>query len=121
MGKIKILLIDDEKDLVETLTFRLEANGYEVIKAYDGREALEKAGKERPNLILLDVMMPQIDGFEVLKRLKNNSETERIPVIMLTCKKESSSIFKGEDLGALDYIIKPFEAEELLRLIKKYI
>lgn len=117
----KILIVDDEKDLIETLAFKLEANGYKVIKAYDGQEGLEKAEKEKPNLILLDIMMPGMDGIEALRSLKYNPKTRHIPVIMLTCKGESSSLFEAEDLGSVDYFIKPFESEELLRTINKYI
>jgi len=116
----RILLIDDEKDLVKLVVIRLEAAGYEVITAYGGQEGLDKAKIEKPNLILLDIMMPGMDGFEVLHKLKNDTETVNIPVIMLTAKGESQSLFAAQDLKATDYIIKPFETEELLRLVKRY-
>lgn len=119
--KKKILIVDDEKNLTEILALRLETNGYEVIIAYNGRDGLEKTEKENPDLILLDIMMPDMDGIDVLRRLKNNPKAGHIPVIMLTCKGESSSLLKAENLGATDYFIKPFESEELLRAIKKYI
>lgn len=120
MAKKKILVVDDEQELVAALKIRLEANDFEVIAAYDGEEALEKA-KEKPDLILLDILMPKMDGYKVLSKLRQAAQTKNIPVIMLTAKGESQSIFKAHDLGSTDYIIKPFEQEELLELINKYI
>ena len=117
----KLLLIDDEPDLREMVKTRLEANKYKVITAGDGTEGLEKAKIEKPDLILLDIMMPGMDGFEVLQKLKQDSETINIPVIVLTAKGELESIFKARDSGSTDYIIKPFETEELLRLIERYL
>jgi len=117
----KILVIDDEPEMVEMLKMRLEASGYIVISASNGRQGLEIAQKEKPDLILLDIMMPEIDGFGVLSRLKNNAETGLIPVIMLTAKAETSSIIQAQKLFANDYIVKPFEPKQLLDLIKKYI
>ncbi len=120
MEKEIILLVDDEKDLVKIVKNRLEAAGYGVLVAYDGAQALEKV-KERPNLVLLDIMMPGLDGFEVLRRLRNNKNTREIPVIMFTAAGESRSIFEAQGLGVTDYIIKPFEPEKLLSLIKRCI
>lgn len=117
----KILFIDDEPDLVKVVAVRLEASKYRVITASDGKEGLEKARIENPNLILLDIMMPGMDGFEVLRELKRDPKTTDIPVIMLTAKGESQSLFKAQELQSTDYLIKPFEAEELLSLIKKYL
>ena len=117
----RILLVDDEADLLTLVQARLAANGYEVITAHNGLEGLEKASKEKPNLILLDVMMPRKDGFEVLRELKSNIETTSIPVVMLTAKGESQSFSKAKDLGAIDYITKPFNAEALLDLVKRYL
>ncbi len=121
MVKKKILIIDDEEDIAKTVSFRLSSLGYEVIAANNGLEGLEKAQREKPNLILLDVMMPKMDGFEVLRRLKDDPETKYTPVIMLTCRGESGSLFKAQDLGSVDYVIKPFESQELLDLIERYI
>lgn len=115
----KILIVDDEKQLREMLTMRLEASGYEVITAADGEEGLKKTNKENPDLILLDIMMPGMDGLVVLSRLKNNLETSFIPVIMLTAKGDTSAVMELQTAGATDYVIKPFEAENLLDLIKK--
>ncbi len=121
MFERKILVVDDEKDLVEMLVFRLEACGYKAIFAYDGKSALEKAEKEKPDLIILDITMPIMDGFEVLRRLQSNAKTKDTPVIMLTCKGESKAIFRAQGLGAADYVIKPFDSSELLKIIKRYI
>jgi len=115
-----ILLVDDEEDLVVFVKIRLERAGYKVLVAYDGLQALEKV-QEVPDLILLDIMMPEMDGFEALRQLKNKHETRYIPVIMLTAKGAAGDIFKSQELGATDYIIKPFEIPQLLELIKKYL
>ena len=112
---------DDEEHIVKMLESRLRANGYEVIAAYNGKQALEKAKREAPDLILLDIMMPDIDGLKVLHKLKYDFETMHIPVIMLTCKADSGSVFEAQDSKAADYIIKPFKPNELLKLIKRYI
>ena len=117
----KILVADDEKDLVQMLVLRLEACGYKTISAYDGKSAIEEAEKEKPDLIILDIAMPVMDGFEALRRLRSNAKTKDIPVIMLTCKGESKAIFKAQGSGAADYIIKPFDSSELLEIIKRYI
>jgi len=120
MEKKKILLVDDEQGFVDTVKQYLESRKYNVIVANDGKEALEKV-EENPDLILLDIIMPGIDGFEVLRRLRNNLRTRYIPVIMLTARGESKAILKAQDLGTTDYIIKPFSLKELLYLVKRYI
>jgi DNA-binding response OmpR family regulator len=107
--------------VVELLAMRLKASGYAVDFAYNGKDGLEKVQKERPALIILDVMMPEMDGFAVLRRLRGNPETRYLPVIMLTAKGDSESIFKAEGLGSTDYIVKPFVSAELASLIKKYV
>jgi len=117
----RILLVDDEAQLVEMVRIRLEAEGYEVITAIDGKDGLQKADVFRPDLIILDIMMPGIDGFEVLRRLRVNIATQHIPVIMLTAKGDSTAMFKAHDLGSTDYFIKPFNTQELLDFIKRYI
>lgn len=116
----KILIVDDEPEFAEMIKMRLEANGYEVVAAYDGKEGLAKASSENPDLILLDVMMPGMDGFQVLKSLRANDATENIPTVMLTARGESKSIFKSQDLGATDHLIKPCESKDLLDVIKKH-
>lgn len=115
----KILVIDDEPYVVKTLARMLKADGYEVIGGYSGKDGLEKAESQKPDLILLDILMPKPDGYDVLKKLKadKNSKT---PVIMLTARRSTEDIVKTMvDGGAVDYIIKPFCEEELLNKIKR--
>jgi len=121
MANKKILVVDDEVQLVEMIKIRLESNGYEVITAYNGEEGVEKAIAEQPGLILLDIMMPGMDGFETLRKLKKDAKTTYMAIVMLTAKAETQSIMQAENLGSADYIIKPFDTEELLDLVKKYI
>ncbi len=117
----KILLIDDDPELVFMTRIRLQAAGYRVSTACDGEQGLAAARQEEPDLILLDVMMPGMDGFSVLERLKADDSTRCIPVIMLTASGETKFIFKAEQMGADDYVVKPFEAPALLRLIAGHI
>ncbi len=117
----KILVVDDEVDFCDSLKQSLEAGGYRVITVYDGYQGLQNARSEKPDLILLDVLMPHMDGFDVLMRLKRNERTKRIPVIMLTAKSDTAAIFKSQELSATDYLIKPFQFEELLNLMKSYL
>lgn len=114
----KILVVDDEEHIVELIKYNLESNGYKVITAYDGKEALDKSIKEEPDLILLDLMLPKIDGFEVCKKLKKDVNTEYIPVIMLTAKGEETDKVLGLEIGADDYITKPFGIREMIARIK---
>lgn len=120
MGK-KLLLVDDEKDLVDAVVLRLEANGYEVSVAYDGQEGLDKAIKEKPDLIILDLMLPKIDGYKVCTLLKTDTKYNNIPIIMFTARAQESDIKKGKELGADAYIIKPFDSQVLLDKIKALI
>ena len=120
MAKRKILVVDDEPQIVESLKFRLEANNYEVITAFDGEEGLEKAKATKPDLIILDIIMPGMDGTVMATALKDDSNTEHIPVIFLTCLVKKAEEKKAEDRIGHDFIIaKPFEAEELLSMIQK--
>jgi DNA-binding response OmpR family regulator len=119
--KKKILVVDDEVNFVALLKKRLEANNFNVISAPDGAEGLKKAREEQPNLILLDILMPNKDGFSTVKDLKAEESTRRIPVIVLTAKGDTSSLFKSKELGVDDYIIKPFDAKVLLKYINRYI
>ncbi len=116
-----VLIVDDEPQLVELLKMRLEASQYRVVEAYDGEAGWKKALQELPHLIILDVMMPKLNGWEVLRRLKRNEQTKAIPVIMLTAKGDTGSILDSEELRAADYFIKPFEASELLAAIRKHL
>ena len=113
MGK-KILLVDDEEDILDFLELILEEQGYSVLKATSGREALAAAQVNRPELILLDIMMPEMDGWEVLKLLKADEEVSHIPVAMLTARTEMKDKIQGLQEGAIDYICKPFATKELL-------
>lgn len=115
----KILLVDDEPELVAMVKLRLEANNYEVITAANGRQALEKAKKENPDLIILDIMMPKLDGYQVCGALKTNKKYNKIPVVMLTVKSQPDDIKRGEEAGASAYITKPFEAQMMLDEIQK--
>ncbi|QCX32566.1 response regulator transcription factor [Caloramator sp. E03] len=114
----KILIIDDESNIVELIKYNLEMNGYKILYAFDGNEGLKIAKDEKPDLILLDVMLPGIDGFEMCKLIKKDKEIEQIPIIMLTAKGEEFDKILGLELGADDYITKPFSVRELLARIK---
>jgi DNA-binding response OmpR family regulator len=120
MYKKKILLVDDEPEFVSMLKMRLEANGYEVVTSCDGKSGLEAVQTENPNLLILDVMMPGMDGFQVLRQIRRAEKTRYLPVIMLTAKGESKSIFRSQELGVTDYLIKPFEPSELLAACAKH-
>lgn len=116
--KKKILIADDNPDNVELLRKRLGSQGYETVAAYDGEEALAAVLRESPDLMILDIMMPKMDGYEVLRRLKQEEEYRDLPVILLTAKKEIPDKIKGLDIGANDYITKPFNPQELLARVK---
>jgi len=107
-NSVKILIIDDEPDLVTMVTLRLEANGYQVIFACDGQEGLGKARNEKPDLIILDLMLPKIDGYKVCRLLKFDEKYKKIPVILFTARAQESDIKVGEDVGADAYLTKPF-------------
>lgn len=111
----KILIVDDDKNISELLRLYLVKEGYETILAFDGEEALAVFGEERPDLVLLDVMMPKLDGWQVCREIRRSSS---VPVIMLTAKGETFDKVVGFDLGADDYIVKPFDAKEVLMRIK---
>lgn len=113
-GHKRILVVDDEKDLVDLITYNLQRNGYDVLAAHDGNEALDLAQREQPDLIILDLMLPGIDGTEVARRLKADSRTAQIPIIMLTAKSEETDVVVGLTLGADDYVTKPFSVKILL-------
>lgn len=115
----RILVVDDEPDLVEMIKMRLEASGYEVIPAYDGKEALDKAKKEKPDLIILDLMLPKIDGYKVCRMLKFDEKYKKIPIIMFTARAQEQDIKLGKDVGGDAYITKPFEPQGLLAKIKE--
>jgi len=115
----KILAVDDEKHIVRLVQVNLERAGYEVVTANDGKEALQKVQDESPDLLVLDVMMPYMDGFEVLQNLRRNPSTRDIPVIMLTAKAQDADVFKGWQSGVDCYLTKPFNPMELLSFVKR--
>lgn len=111
----RILVVDDEKSIVEILKFNLSKEGYGVLTAYDGEEAIKVALNEYPDLILLDIMLPKLDGFEVCKRIREKMDT---PILMLTAREETDDKVLGLELGADDYINKPFAMKELMARVK---
>lgn len=119
MAKENILLVDDEEDVLELVRFNLEKDGYKIETAVSGEEAIEKARTKLPDLIILDLMLPGIDGLEVCKKLKTDSKTQNIPVIMLTAKSEDSDIITGLEIGAQDYITKPFSPKVLVARVRR--
>jgi two-component system, OmpR family, alkaline phosphatase synthesis response regulator PhoP len=114
----KLLVVDDEEDILELLRFNLSGEGFQVICAATGEEALEKVRSELPDLVLLDLMLPGIDGLEVARRLKSHPGTQEIPLVMLTAKGEEGDIVKGLELGADDYITKPFSRKVLAARVR---
>lgn len=114
----KICIIEDEKDIVRLLSYNLEKEGYDVASLGTGETAVEFILSEKPDLILLDIMIPSVDGFEVCKRLKANANTAHIPIIMITAKTEESNIVTGLELGADDYIAKPFSIVVLIARVR---
>lgn len=117
----KILVVDDENELLKALSIRLKTSGYEVITASDGQEGLEKAKSQSPDLIVLDILMPKMDGYEVCRMLKFDEKYKSIPVIMLTAKAQDIDKAMGKKVGADDYITKPFETQDLVDKIKKHL
>ena len=112
--KRRVLVVDDEKDLVELISFNLARNGFEVLAAHNGNEALEIAGREMPDIIVLDLMLPGLSGTEVARRLKGEARTASIPIVMLTARGEETDVVVGLTLGADDYVTKPFSMKILM-------
>jgi len=115
----KILLVDDEVQLTEMVKMRLEAAGYSVSCAYDGKDGLEKARQEKPDLIILDLMLPKMDGYKVCGLLKNDARYAKIPIVMFTARAQDEDIGLAGELGASAYITKPFDPKLLLGKIKE--
>jgi len=115
----KILAVDDERHIVRLVQVNLERAGYEVVTAFDGKDALEKVASEQPDLVVLDVMMPYMDGFEVLQNLRKNPNTRELPVIMLTAKAQDADVFRGWQSGVDCYLTKPFNPMELISFVKR--
>ena len=116
-----LLIVEDEKDIIEVLRYYLEKENYRIHVAEDGFTALDLAEKVVPNLILLDLMLPKLDGIEVCRRLKSDERLRDIPVIMVTAKAEEADKVRGLELGADDYVTKPFSVKELVARIKAHI
>lgn len=114
----KVLVVDDEEHIVELIKFNLEGNGYEVVEAYDGIKAIELSKEEKVDIVILDLMLPGIDGIEVCRSLRKNPDTEKIPIIMLTARSEETDKVLGLEIGADDYITKPFSVRELIARMK---
>lgn len=116
----KILVAEDERDIRELINFTLRLKGYEVVLARDGEEALELALKEHPDLVLLDIRMPRMSGYEVCQLIKENEATKHIPVVFLTAKGQESEVQQGMKAGATEYILKPFSPDTLVEQLQKY-
>jgi DNA-binding response OmpR family regulator len=112
-GRPVVLVADDDHDILILVTFRLERAGYDVLAAHDGEEALRLAFERAPDLAVLDVMMPKLDGYEVTARLRQNAATRLMPVILLTARVQEADIARGFEAGADDYVKKPFSPQEL--------
>ena len=115
---MKILIIEDERDLAELVAFNLEKEGYRTILAFDGRTGLERVRSEKPDLLILDLMLPEMNGIEICKLLRKQESTSALPIIMLTAKGEEIDKVVGFEVGADDYLVKPFSTRELLLRIK---
>jgi two-component system, OmpR family, alkaline phosphatase synthesis response regulator PhoP len=121
MEKKKILVVDDQVDLVKTIQFALELEQYQVLVSYNGEDALNQARKENPDLILLDIMLPKLDGYKVCRLLKFDEQYKHIPILMLTAKSQDKDRSIGKETGADEYITKPFDIDELMAKVKKYL
>ena len=119
MDKKRILIVDDEEDILSVLKFRLEANNYEALTASDGQEGLNKARTEKPDLIILDLMLPKLDGYKVCRMLKFDESYKAIPIIMFTARVQQKDEELGKEMGADAYVTKPFEPEVLLEKIRQ--
>lgn len=118
VSKKNILVVDDEKDLLDLIEYNLKKEGFDVLKAEDGQEGIEAARKHQPDLILLDIMMPKMDGLEVVERIRDDSQLKRIPVIFLTARGDEKTEVEGLDKGGDDYITKPISTTKLISRIK---
>ena len=115
----KILIAEDERDILELVTFTLRYGGYHVIPTSNGNQAWEQTRRELPNLVLLDIRMPGMSGYEVCERIRDNQQTNHIPVVFLSAKGQESEIKMGFETGAIDYILKPFAPEQLLSRLEQ--
>ena len=118
-GKARILVADDEEPVVRIVATNLELEGYEVIPAYDGAEAWRKIKEEKPDLVILDIMMPEMDGWEVLEKIRSDPELRDTPVIMLTALAQAHDIAKSWEVGADSHLVKPFDPLELVTMVRR--
>jgi two-component system alkaline phosphatase synthesis response regulator PhoP len=118
MAKLSVLVVDDEKSIVEAVRYNLEKEGFRVLVAHDGVRAVELARREQPDLVLLDWMLPELDGLEVCKALKQDERTKTIPIILLTVKSHEADKVLGLEMGADDYVTKPFSPRELVARVR---
>jgi len=121
MDKKRVLIVDDEPDIVESVKFSLELENIECLEAYDGEEALLKAKKEKPDLIILDIMLPKLNGYKIARLLKFDREYKDIPIIMLTARTQEKDVKLGEETGADKYITKPFDMDMLVNTVQEYL
>jgi len=121
MGTKKVLIVDDEPDIVETIKFNLELENIQSLTAEDGEQALAMARQEKPDLIILDIMLPKMNGYKVARLLKFDETYKHIPIIMLTARTQKSDIKLGEETGADEYLTKPFDMDLLIDLVGKYL
>ncbi len=118
MTRSRILVVDDEPGIVDIARANLEGQGYSVIGAYDGEEALTKIREEKPDLVILDILMPEMDGWDVLERIESDPELSGIPVIMLTARVSDEDVLRGLETGAVEYMTKPFYPQDLVAAVK---
>ena len=121
MASKRVLIVDDEPDIVDVIEFNLKLESIECITAYDGEEGLSKAKEENPDLIVLDVMLPKVNGYKIARLLKFDESYKHIPIIMLTARTQQSDVALGKETGADEYVPKPFSMDELVGIIKKYL
>jgi len=121
MEKKTILVADDEEDIKVVLRLYLESRGFNIVTAFDGLDAIDQAQQHKPDLILLDVMMPVVNGYEVAAKLRADPATSDIPIVMLSAATHEDAVRKGLEAGARDYVMKPFDPQKLEDTIRKYI
>lgn len=121
MSKQKILVVEDEESLLKLESILLTSKGYEVQGVTNGQAALDAIAAEKPDLVLLDIMLPEMDGFEVCRRIKENPQTKDLPVVMLTAKKSREDMARGQQVGADWYITKPFKSVNVIETIQRFL
>jgi CheY-like chemotaxis protein len=117
----RILICDDDPVILRLLEVNLELEGYEVLSAHNGEEAVEIASAEKPDLVILDIMMPKLDGYQTAERLKSQDDTKEIPVVFVSAKAQLSDIEKGKSYGVADYLTKPFDPSDLLEIVERLV